>query len=67
MSYSERDGQVVLTMSREDWDAMLIRLGIAAHWMMAHGGTWKRELDLLNRLNSGNPNYTPYQVEGKKC
>jgi hypothetical protein len=63
MSYSERDGQVILTMSREDYDIVLMALG--AFTAM----TWNKTTDkgrmfvLLNDLNSGKPNYTPYQVE----
>lgn len=30
MSYSEKDGQVILTMSHDDHGALLIRMGIAA-------------------------------------
>lgn len=63
MAYREENDQVVLTMSREDYEALLIRLGISAAWMTAHEGSWEREFSFLNRLNSGNPNYTPYQVE----
>lgn len=55
MTYSERDNQVVLTMSREDYDALLIRLGIAAAWLVQYGGNLDRELSLLSGLNSGNP------------
>lgn len=76
MSYSEVDGQVILTMSREDYDKLLIELGRAMSLHATQGGTelaaltWisrmERELDWMNRLNSGNPNYTPYQVEAEK-
>lgn len=62
MSYSESNGQVILTMSREDYEALLYWLGLAA-------GTTYYDVEniglLMNRLNSGNPHYTPYQVEDK--
>lgn len=35
-------------------------------WMTAHQGTYAREFELMNRLNEGNPNYTPYQVADEK-
>jgi hypothetical protein len=62
MPYSEQDGQVVLTMSKEDYDYLLANL--IAFRVFTYQDDKLREL--LNRLNSGNPNYTPYQVEEKK-
>lgn len=68
MSYSEKNGQVVLRMSREDYELLLIALGSAVG--LALQVKWQLGLPvltpLLNRLNSGNPNYTPYQVEDRK-
>jgi hypothetical protein len=61
MSYSERDGQVILTMSREDYDALHYEL-LDAATTPAHK---QRVCGLWDRLNSGNPNYTPYQVEDR--
>ena len=68
MSYSEENGQVTLTMSREDYQLMLIIFGAACGWMtLARAGNPGRVLELLNRLNEGNPNYTPYQVGDEKA
>ena len=61
MSYSEENGQVVLKMSREDYSDLTRYAGYAAC-----GYRRKKARVLLNRLNSGNPHYTPYQVEAKK-
>jgi len=71
VSYSEQDGQVILTMSREDYDCLLMMLGIAQARALARTAPHNRVertrmLDFVNRLNSGNPNYTPYQVEAEK-
>ncbi len=64
MSYSERDGQVVLTMSREDYDRLLLKLGIG--WALNYSAEeFAEDLKFLNRLNSGNLHYTPYQVPEK--
>ena len=68
MSYSEKDGQVVLTMSIEDWQRLLMLLGAcSAH--ASHGGKSVFQLNdilaLLNRLNEGNPHYKPYAVAEK--
>jgi len=57
--YSEKDGQVVLTMSREDYDALLKVFSLAT----VHTFVQPEIVALLNRLNSGKPDYTPYQVE----
>ena len=61
MSYREENGQVVLTMSREDYETVLMALG--AFTVYAYEP--RRILEVCNRLNVGNPNYTPYQVPPK--
>ena len=69
MSYREENGQVILTMSREDYERLLMLLG-ACTVHAAHGGKSMFTLDdilgLLNRLNDGNPNYTPYELSPRK-
>lgn len=68
MSYREENGQIVLTMSREDYDVVLLRLGMAAGLAMSRYGAehLNRHLATLNRLNEGNPNYTPYALPTDK-
>jgi len=66
MSYREENDQVILTMSREDFQHLLFALGEAAGCVRKFGGDLQGELAFLNRLNQGNPNYTPYQVGEKK-
>lgn len=63
VSYSEQNGQVTLIMSREDFDTILFALGGYTCERMMAGESPQRILDLMNRLNDGNPNYRPYQVE----
>jgi hypothetical protein len=70
LSYREENGQVILTMSREDYDELLIVFAAATHLSLTgplgnliYGSD--QVVALLNRLNSGNPNYTPYQMEKK--
>jgi hypothetical protein len=67
MSYREENGQVVLTMSRRDYENILMICGIAAGLSMRSGRNLLFTADdiaaLLNRLNQGNPNYTPYEVK----
>jgi hypothetical protein len=63
MSYQERDNQVILTMSREDYRLLSKLLGWLT-WTEPSGEIYEDEVGaLVNRLNSGNPHYTPYQVE----
>lgn len=58
MSYSEENGQVVLRMSREDYDALHHAVGLAKAWAIE-----PEPIRIMwDRLNSGNPNYTPYPV-----
>lgn len=67
--YREEGDQVVLTMSRADYDRLLILLG-ASIVHATHGGkslfTLDQIIGLLNRMNEGNPHFAPYQVEEKK-
>jgi hypothetical protein len=57
MSYREENGQVILTMSREDHMCLMFEM--------------KRRVEIvgdglrcfLNRLNEGDPGYTPYKVD----
>ena len=60
MSYNEKDGMVTLTMTIQDYEYLLLLLGRAA------GGDLEylhEHLALVNRLNEGNPHFTPYQLE----
>ena len=61
--YREENDQVILTMSREDYQLVLMLLGAG----VADGDSVivssTKACGLLNRLNSGNPHYTPYQVK----
>ena len=63
MSYREENGQVVLTMTREDYNWILFALGCLTGQRMRDGTAIEPVLEFMNRLNQGNPNYTPYQVE----
>lgn len=58
------DGNVVITMTRDDYDNLLLQLGAGAYALKHTGAIpLRRSLALLNRLNAGNPHYTPYEVE----
>ena len=68
MSYSEQDGQVVLTLSRDDYDLLVQVMGYARGAAIENDGPLmppRAIVELLNRLNQGNPDFTPYQVGEK--
>jgi len=68
VSYSEKDGQVVLTMSREDWEELDAALKLTQ--ILEESFLDKSEIRpvvcaLRERLNQGNPHYTPYRIGEK--
>lgn len=63
MSYREEHGQVILTMSREDYQMLLIVLGYAIGGAIKEQWTPAEEIfELTNRINEGNPNFRPYEL-----
>lgn len=67
MSYSEENGFVVLRMTREDYEFLMFNLGACIAAQQIHRGTTlPRLIGMSNRLNEGNPHYTPYQVGEKQ-
>jgi hypothetical protein len=65
VSYSEKDGQVILAMSREDYAGLLEMFSYVSADQLARAtkkskAELENTLQLLNRLNEGNPNYKPY-------
>jgi hypothetical protein len=68
MSYHEENDQVILTMSRDDYDIILLTLGYAlGAALQGQGPLGERVIvPLINRLNEGNPNFTPYHVKKAK-
>lgn len=61
LGYSEEDGVVCVRMTSEDWNRLLLNLGFAAGAMMTTQGR-HGVLALANRLNVGNPRFTPYEI-----
>ncbi len=62
MSYREENEQVILTMSRDDYERVLMALGTAVGAALQGKGVlgYRIIVSLLNRLNEGNPGYKPY-------
>ena len=69
VSYREENEQVILTMSREQYDRLLMVFAMATLKAMHLRNDFPRAventMELLNQLNEGNPNYTPYQVSAE--
>lgn len=67
MSYHAERDQVVLTMSVEDYERLLAVFAIATSASLNGRGilSLNNILALLNRVNEGNPQYTPYQIPGE--
>jgi hypothetical protein len=64
VSYSEQDGQVILTLIKDveaDLRDVLNWLRVRKYENAAISAR-----SALDRLNAGNPHYTPYRVEEKK-
>jgi hypothetical protein len=59
MSYREENGQVILTMSEGDYD-------ILVRWLNVNARPARFFAEMRDRLQAGDPHYTPYQVEAKK-
>lgn len=55
--FSMEDGLVVIRMVPEDYNRLLIVMGMGIGLPPA-----SRALALVNRMNEGNPHYTPYEV-----
>ena len=61
--YSESGDQVILTMSRDDYNYVLFALGMATGSSYDLPERQKALIELTNRLNQGNPNFTPYATD----
>lgn len=62
MGYSEENGAVVLTMTPADYNTLLMALGYASVSTVPNFRI--SVLGVINRINAGNPQFTPYEIEG---
>jgi hypothetical protein len=57
------NGQVIITITEEEWCELLLSLGYATGSMRKDGSfMWTRALRLVNSINEGNPDYIPYKI-----
>jgi hypothetical protein len=66
LSYREENGQVVLSMPVQEYEHLMICLGIATAVMERLGIPVGGMLRVINRLNEGKPDYIPYAVQSSK-
>ena len=63
-AYREENGLVVLTMMREDYEHILLALAYYLGSVLSTTGDgMSRHLGVINRLNQGNPEFTPYEID----
>jgi len=61
LGYStDQNGNIVLTMIREDFDLLVLAMGFGT--VNIRPEFRQKMLGLVNRINSGNPNFTPYEI-----
>jgi hypothetical protein len=64
MYTEDNEGNVVLTISRNDYNTLLLCLGFAAGSAIKEGTPPMAHsfLKLANSINVGNPDWTPYET-----
>jgi hypothetical protein len=64
MSWQRDKNTVTISMTVEDWEELLLALGRAGGLLLRDGARteFRRHLALVNRINSGNPNFFPYEI-----
>jgi hypothetical protein len=68
LGYESAGETVTLTMTRSDFAMLTLYLGIAGGSLdlAANPDAFYVFLALANRLNAGNPNWTPYEIPPPK-
>ena len=64
MKYTENGGAITLEMSFDDYQTLLMMLGSAVGSVSQRRDPIRfwRWIDFTNRMNTGNPNFTPYDI-----
>jgi hypothetical protein len=61
------NNEIILQMNEDQWETLLILTGIALGAYMQRGDRQQfwRTLEFINKLNAGNPDFTPYEIPGE--
>jgi hypothetical protein len=62
MSYRLENEQVILTLTRDEYDRLLLFMALLTGYLRTSESDLNPILSFLNRLNLGNPDWTPYQI-----
>ncbi len=65
MSYSEHNGEILLRMSKDDYEKLFLpamQLVTSELLRRSWTGELREMLEFTNRLNAGNPRYAPYKI-----
>ena len=68
MAYTEdHEGNVILTLESKDYESLLLCLGMATGYAVKEGNQKIANsfLELANRINLGNPDWTPYKTSAQ--
>lgn len=63
MSFRRDGDRVTIELTTEQYHTLLLQLGYAMGAASARGESTDPHLRLVNAINEGNPNWTPYAVE----
>lgn len=66
LGYSEEGGVVTLRMTRADYLRLTLAIGVAAGTMSTTESHLFEALAMANRLNAGNPQWTPYTIPDRE-
>lgn len=62
MRFTETREEVTLQMCREDYDTLLLLLGMALSTLSSDRERFYRTVKFINELNAGNRHFTPYTI-----
>lgn len=57
------EGNVILKVTVGTYQTLLVALGMAAGTVADSESNLKEMIELINKLNKGNSNFTPYEVK----
>lgn len=63
MTYTKQGETITLTMTQDDYETLLLVVGIAAgSSFLPNRALFWRLMQFANEMNTGNPQFTPYEI-----